>query len=233
MVADEETGCATWIDAMEDDPAAPTLTFSFDPDSGCYSLTQRSCGRLGSCSWPRPTIRAGRGADAHLPETDNMVHMQDAEATITARIICALPWDISGSELTVPVKLTKAEENDSGADSNQVPVKLLSTANLPRKEDVCVVSSFDSVWLIGGSVSSGRVCSDLLPLIVPFFSMMVGGGERWCAGYHCLKPVVGHGAEVLNYKADYAPRCLQNLMDLSGADPGFSKNYLMTGSSRG
>ena len=105
-----------------------------------------------------------RGADAHLPKTDNMVHMQDAEATITARIICALPWDISGSELTVPVKLTKAEENDSGADSNQVSVKLLSTANyVLRKEDVCVVSSVDSVWLIAGSVSSGRVRSDLLP----------------------------------------------------------------------
>ena len=59
-----------------------------------------------------------------------MVHMQDTEAIITAQIICALPWDISGSELTDPVKLTEAEENDSGAESNQVPVSTSTNYSL-------------------------------------------------------------------------------------------------------
>ena len=109
MVADEERDCVAWIETRDYEAAAPTLTISFDPDSGCFSLTQRSGGRLGSF----PGLAGHRGADAHLPETDNLLRMQDAEPTVTARIICALPWDFSGSELAVPVKLTEAEENES------------------------------------------------------------------------------------------------------------------------
>jgi hypothetical protein len=69
VVAEEEADCDAWIDAMEDDQAAPaSSTIGFDPASGCFSLTQRSDGARRPFGLLFPSTPSGTGSsDAAAP----------------------------------------------------------------------------------------------------------------------------------------------------------------------
>ncbi|XP_051196219.1 uncharacterized protein [Lolium perenne] len=93
VVADEEADCDAWIDAMEDDQAAPaSSSIGFDPASGCFSLTQRSGGARRPFGLLFPSTPNGTGSpDVAAParlstqKRPSSVRMHDAEPRAAKR----------------------------------------------------------------------------------------------------------------------------------------------------